>query len=761
MFRISIFALVLWLPLESQQQLDLIVPRNFSDVFFKLSTHAFMYSTDVLVGNCFDIANFLLKSNLSHHDWKNLDEDLQKNSNENGQDKGNDLCKFHYDDANYVTLIDPSGTTASNFNTSISWYCHVENLYICDGNSDCLTDECNCAEEDQSDVFFCKGGGGCITFNRVCDKVRDCPDGLDELLCEGVLEMSCPHISDTILLTEYTFCDFMYLSLDFINCNISRGINCSQVFESRIQLNYSPLYKECLREVYFSHLETFRKDIKAVSNYCKQNCSHIDNFDDVWKNYCDNLYYGGFRTDRLDFVYYCELEPVLSDGHHITALCDEKIDCENGADELGCPGRFYCSPNSTTEWVSPGKICDNIMDCSNGKDECQKCNNGTISSSRFLIDSRPVLVLTGLAGVTMIILNAVVGSKCYRKTPTTHAGKIDRILCLQVFFFDGLMGLYNCSLALVSCVFASKGDYCLFDQAWRSSLYCSILGIIFFVASHGSLLAIAFISIIRCLICTRTILVAKTSVVMVVSGLLISFNIINSIIPVLPVEYLQEIFRTDVFYANIDNNPFINTNQLNRTRLNELHSRYFTTGGDLYSNIKNLNTITSNNKLFDITEIGYYGNTEMCIHNVFKTQDSYFIYKMVYCTFISILLLILTGSYVKILLEKIASSRRVEEAGGGNNNIVVDQAISTLGVKIFLMIGSQLCSWISFIGVTIYFQVTSVSPAPLTFEIFALLVIPVNSLLNPIFYSDLYRQFATVLWSWWRCLVTKTGLFTE
>ena len=52
----------------------------------------------------------------------------------------------------------------------------------------------------------------------------------------------------------------------------------------------------------------------------------------------------------------------------------------------------------------------------------------------------------------------------------------------------------------------------------------------------------------------------------------------------------------------------------------------------------------------------------------------------------------------------------------------------------------------SFVIVTGYFHFSNIDPPPFTFEVFALIVIPVNSLLNPIFYSGFYSKIRKFLW---------------
>jgi lysylphosphatidylglycerol synthetase-like protein (DUF2156 family) len=379
---------------------------------------------------------------------------------------------------------------------------------------------------------------------------------------------------------------------------------------------------------------------------------------------------------------------------------------------------------------------------------------GPLSSSQLLIHNKLVVFSTGLAGLLMIVLNTYVGVECYRTETSANSGKVDRILRLQVFFFDGLMGVYNLSIVLASLVLKFKGEYCLFDQVWRSSVYCSILGVLFSVSSHGSLILIAVMSTVRCIVCSNSFFEIKRRTILIISAVLFVLNLVNSVVPVLPVSAIQSVFRTQALFVNYKDNPFIDSGIVDIDRLDEIHEQYYSTTTDFYKTITDLNKITSKEGLFDVLEIGYYGNNRMCTHNVFKEQASYLPYKISYFIILILILAIVAVTYIIILCKKIQSQRRLRKVGAPADPATVNE-ISSMKVKIFLMIGTQLLSWVSLIIVACYFHFSKDEPPPLTFEVFALIVIPVNSLLNPIFYSGLYTKIRKYLWGIRERLVEK------
>ena len=74
-----------------------------------------------------------------------------------------------------------------------NWTCLLPPRKVCDGHSECLEDECSCGENGTK-VIYCRGGKGCLSLDRVCDTVPDCPDQEDEILCEGVNVTVCKNL---------------------------------------------------------------------------------------------------------------------------------------------------------------------------------------------------------------------------------------------------------------------------------------------------------------------------------------------------------------------------------------------------------------------------------------------------------------------------------------------------------------------------------------------------------------------------------------
>ena len=661
-------------------------------------------------------------------------------TNDVTEGNGKLTCKFNFDVRHSRRFPVFSNNFKRQYAMSVreaDWFCTSANKsLLCDGTSVCLTDECGCPG---SQVFYCADGSGCVTLNKVCDSVQDCMDGSDECFCAGFIIDNTENNRAKVCLSQKEFCQTK-IYLPFLKLKNS---GCHKMLDVT-----NPIYK-CLRVMYETSDWLRSSSERDINTYCKKNCSHLNEFlQGNWSKFCDQVKKGY----PYDLAFSCNHD----ENYHITTLCDNEINCSDGSDEIGCPGRFYCDSNKTTDCIELDKVCDHVKDCKDGSDECATCKTDLLSSSEFLIQSRIIVVSTGTLGILIVLMNSMQIYKCYNMTCTLKYKYIDRLFLLQIFFYDFLMGVYLCGIVISALFIWLKDKYCLVEREWRSSIFCSVFGVLFSSSAHGSLLAISLMSITRYITCRRVGVTMNSRSVIMASVITNLGNWLHSLVPLLPFTEIKEIFRTEIFIKNLDKNPFFNKNPINRSHLSLVYDGMFQKNNSMtgvYDMIEHLRNITSEKDIFDITDISYYGNTGLCIHNIFKSNESlYYKYKISYCICLCILLVIISTSYIKILIKQRGLRQVIAQVEGLKNIHEGDQASMTL--KIAVIIGSQIVCWTSLIITLILFEYIIKTPAPpMVFEVFGLIVIPLNSLINPILYSGIYKKAVMAFWRQWRNLV--------
>ena len=613
----------------------------------------------------------------------------------------------------------------------------------CDGFATCLTDECDCANIS---VFHCVVQPGCVPFEQVCDgKNAECYDLSDECLCQGVVELICNN-KTVMCVTPERFC-LLYDREQFeAICHAYPPVNCAEMGKNITAL-YSEVYKwnpvsNCLAD---NHENVSTMTPFDLKKFCERNCS-IYYGNQNWQQYCKYISHGSPNFFKFSCSNFSDSLPFNynDDDAGLEIICDNKNDCQNNVDEMGCPGRFYCeSEQSSTSTVSIDNNlqCDNIKQCPNGRDECIGCDFGVITSSESLLKSLSTAMSCLVFGVAIILLNLrnsfITLRQLFCCQNISKSKLIDTFLCFKISLYDLLMGMYLLLIAIANFVLRSKGGYCESSHQWRSSIFCDILGVLFSFSSHGSLLTVSLMSIIRGIKCTVTFVTIRYRTVVRISSLLSILNLVHSVVPVLKIQVLQNIFVSEVHLDNILENPLIQ--YYNETHVRKIYQAFYPNGsaGNVMEMLENLSSITSLPHIFDYTVIGYYGTSPLCIQNIFKNQESYRLYKLSFCTNISILLAFVAISYIAII------SRQLKSPKAEAKDLIV---------KVAMIIGSQLLCWVSLIALANYYIGTSSAPSYL-FEVFALLAIPFNSFVNPIFYSDIYKvilKWFAVVKVWFR-----------
>ena len=605
-----------------------------------------------------------------------------------------------------------------------SWQCIISHEMQCNGLSMCLTDECQCADID---VFYCADGVGCIAHANVCDGMEDCRDGSDECMCDDVIH--CQAHGHIYCVPGIKYC--MNRDTLYSTCIPKTEVKCPVQLEKEDH----PMF-QCADDYLVSLQGESGTDapfaFDGFKMFCKQHC------DPGWIQFCGILRY------EMYFGYYLDCPMMLDAGEtpRVKNLCDGVIDCKEGLDEMDCVGQYYCFNDNKTnlEWISEDKRCDNKKDCSNGKDECDNCSGkrtAGVASDQYMVQGRGMRGYMIVVSVLTVTMNVCAGVEIYRKDTTSREFKVDKLFLITLCAYDALMGLCVGFTFFKSIVYS--GNYCLKDYEWRTSMQCKFLGCCFTLAAHGSLLTVSMISLTRCykVVFDRTI---RVRVIAAVIAITFTFNALHSVLPIIPLSGVQDVFRASMTFSD---NPFATEyNPLEMKRKYRVYRGENVTFPDTYTMLDQLNNISSKPGLFDPEELGYYSYSPLCIHNIYGTQASLVVYKMVYMSVIVTLLIATTISYITIICKVYRTSQMAQQGAAnqvGNNN-------AELSIKVMFVIGSQLLCWITVvILMAVYGLVKDIYAPDLLYELTAIVFLPMNSFLNPVFNSSLYRKIMTLV----------------
>ena len=230
--------------------------------------------------------------------------------------------------------------------------CIIRTEEVCNGFSECLSDECGCAKG--LETFYCGDSSGCIAIGQVCDGERDCLDGSDECVCDDYVncvesfgEGVCINSNKRICLEKKKL----------VNTQKSQIDNCFPFIKSE----YNALRKMCAHSHDVHLRQTFLDNCYRTCPGYKNHCNRVN-----WPTVCARPIEGSSNTYFVPIMalgstnsYKCDntTEPIQY-LNNIDQVCNGKPDCSNGADEETCFNRFICADNNRSIHIS--KVCEII-----------------------------------------------------------------------------------------------------------------------------------------------------------------------------------------------------------------------------------------------------------------------------------------------------------------------------------------------------------------------------------------------------------------
>ena len=624
---------------------------------------------------------------------------------------------------------------------------------VCNGVFDCpdLSDECLCADgpfpsvceticfnktrpECQCEPGFvpCLEGNqllnssvtpDCIPLSKFCDDVIDCPNAADERYCLG--NANAPTVGNRM--------ECLYFKNDSV-WTPRYAYRC----DSRPECFY--MEDEC------------DSDCGTVPEFCASRTS-LGSYNCPDQGILPAKMICNGRADCRTADYderACAERFSCGNGNKILSIglyqvCDYIIDCDNENDEKGCgQSHFYC--NSTRPLFIPSrKRLDGNRDCSDGSDECPQVSG--ISSRDYLI-SAPFLQLMvwvmGLAAVlgncSVLIYTATLLGNSTRNQ-LTKVAVMNNVLILNLSFADLLMGIFLCCLAAKHALTA--GEYCQSDRFWRSGWACTSLGVLATLSAEVSLSTLAVLASYRLYCVLRPVKSREIKIEKILFCLGCTW-VIGCVIAFVPLSPLHKMYFVSSVW--IQNNSYFASDLVSVDGLRKFCSRFLqyndsSLGDFSYQNGCNQWDVivgaAAESFPTHVTQgyMGYYSSHATCLPRLFlRRNEGGWEFSLATTCYNFFVCLYIVAVYVALWC-----TRQVKTSARAN------QGSKNLQRRIALLVCTDCACWVPICTIA-FFHFAGVPMSDSAYAFTAVVLLPINSALNPIFYtSALQNLFAKFL----------------
>ena len=663
--------------------------------------------------------------------------------------------------------------------------------WIMDGVNDCLdgSDEnfesinrspCNYQqihldEQDCLDYFICpRTHGSVVFFEQLCDGVESC-GGEENIVCRIARDFpDIPTIASSnnavrdVCSIFHTTCElkefkrpwgeaFGELTMELLVP--THKVDCAEMFGDYYL--YLSCMNLCSEAKFTCPLEGENRRLEYDScpgQYSDRSYTLANN---SFLTFLEEAENGQYHQD----FYQCNNSKCIEYRH----VCNLVDDCGDMSDEEYCANHLICNDtlNSTTtkrQLISLSQRCDGIYDCFDLSDECNDV------CGKQILQYVVLKLICWLMGILAILFNVYVIVKGISSLEEclTENMMISKVLMILIGAGDLFIGLYLVVLSIYDSIIFGK-DFCKSQAEWLTGTPCLTLGVISTLGSQISLFAMTLFGVIRmygltCKPMQLPVPINKSSIIRVTS---IGVTIIAAalVIAVIPLEpSLKDYFVQGIHYKTSyithdgsQNKLFVGfPNKVRHIRVLKAYYENETARNE--TNIpKNISWHEIGQKVdgmfnqsyssLERSSVHFYGNDGVCLFKYFvrtndarrtrepsETESNLTTFQdPVVWTMLAVNLfcfVVITGCYIVIHYKTRLSSQR----SGQQANPERVKEERKMQNKIILIIVTDFLCWVPFIIISALHNLLYID-ASFWYTPFAMIVLPLNSVINPLVYD--------------------------